>query len=89
MAMKRYADRVGHAYRGKDGLVRWITWMSKNNNYSMSWLDEKTGIWHDGGHAKASKWVGSMYDGPEVPAPQPGEKYHRLNVFGNMLEATA
>src|ERR1044071_3800844 len=75
---------VGRAFRGSDGLIRWITHLSTRNYYSLLWLNEADGVWHSGGIVKADKWAG----GSEVAAPQPGESYRIAGATGIVSEWT-
>lgn len=74
--------RVGHAFRGADKLVRWVVHLSERRIYTMLWHDEERNVWHYGGKVKASEWTDSHYAGDEVPAPQPGDTYRKIGVFG-------
>lgn len=70
--------RVGQAYRCPDGVVRWITAISRRRRYALLWLDEKTGVWRDGGTIKPEAWPDLA---EPVRAPQPGEVYKHAGVF--------
>lgn len=74
-------DRVGKAYRGADGIVRWVTSLSTRGVYSLLWLDEKNNTWWYGGKVRATEWA--SVDGHEVVAPQPDETYRKYGVFGD------
>lgn len=69
---------VGRAFRCPDGLVRWVTAVSRRGSYELRWLDESTQTWHYGGKMKATAWPG----GEEVPAPRPGDTYRRASATG-------
>ena len=76
---------VGRAFRGKDGVVRWITGLSTLRNYQLLWL-RPDGTWATGGVTPAASFTASMYFGDEVVAPQPGETYKLANVFSGYRE---
>lgn len=78
------ARLVGKAFRGADGLVRWITSLSTRHYYTLLWLDEQSQTWFAGGIVKVSNWEG----GAEVTAPQPGERYRRAGATGLVDECT-
>lgn len=86
----KYPNLTGKAFRGRDGLVRWLHWLSKNGNYSMRWLDEQTGIWHIGGHCKRQHWD-EMYGGDDVShlLPVPGTSFRLMGILGTVREEVA
>lgn len=76
---------VGRAFRGTDGIIRWITHFSTRKYFTVLWLHEKSGTWHSGGIVKAHQWEG----GEEVPAPQKGDVYKIAGATGLISERTA
>ena len=78
--------RVGKAYRGKDGLIRWITGVSTRRYYQLLWREEADTIWQFGGIAIAKEWPGSIADGVELPAPQMGDTYLKATALGGVRE---
>lgn len=82
---KKADPLVGRAFRCDDGIVRWIIARSSRANYRLLWLDEKTGVWFQGGAWPVVQWVG----GEEVPTPRPGETYKLAGVFGGYREVAA
>ena len=80
-------SRVGKAYRGSDGTIRWITMLSARRNYSLMWLDETSGVWHFGGTLDAYQFA--QIDGVICACPQPGEKYRKMGATGQIVTARA
>jgi hypothetical protein len=78
-------QRVGRAYKGKDGIVRWITDRSRRGKYRLMWRND-AGQWSFGGTLNADQWPGSWADGEEVPAPQPGETITVVGAMGTKSE---
>ena len=69
---------VGKGYRGRDGVVRWVTHRSQRGNYHLLWHDEAQDVWHNGGIIKGTLWHrGGLSDQGEAKVPQPGESYQR------------
>lgn len=69
---------VGKAYRGTDGTVRWCIKQSVRGYYECLWWDEAANVWYYGGKYKGEGFPA----GAEVRAPQPGERYIRMGMFG-------
>lgn len=80
--MKADHTLIGRAFRGEDGVIRWVTWASKRQFYHYLWLDEERGYWYEGGYAHVSTWRAA----DEVPAPQPGETYTLIGALGTPRE---
>jgi hypothetical protein len=78
---------VGKAYRGTDGLVRWVTHESTRHIYSVLWLDEESSVWYSGG--KYRKNEAHYIVGPEDFAPQPGDHYILMGSLGTLREMVA
>lgn len=76
---------VGRAFRGTDGLIRWITHFSTRKYFTLLWLDENANVWHNGGIVKAQQWQG----GDEVAAPQKGDVYQLAGATGLISERRA
>lgn len=78
---------VGKAYRGRDGLIRWVTHRSMRNYYHLLWYHEETDAWHNGGRMTASTWEqGGCGEGGEVLAPAAGSVCKFCGVTGVMSE---
>lgn len=69
---------VGQAYRGADGIVRWVTNQDRRGNYRCLWLSEREGVWHNGHSYKQAEFP----LGDPFPAPEPGESYLRAGPSG-------
>lgn len=74
------APVVGQAYRGADGIVRWVTGKSRRGLYRCLWLNEGEGIWHSGSAYKADAFP---LGDPFLP-PEPGESYLRAGPLGSV-----
>lgn len=79
------ATLVGRAFRGPDGIIRWIMYLSSRKYYFCRWFDESGGVWHNGGSIKTTDWQG----GEEVPAPRKGETYLLVGSTGLVSERIA
>lgn len=81
---KRGADLVGRAFRGPDGIVRWVHAQSTRGLLHLRWLDELSGVWFSGGTADPrtlglETWP--LRD--EVPlAPKMGETFKLCGALG-------
>lgn len=76
------APEAGQAYRCPDGLVRWVQHESSRGIYSVLWLDEERKVWYWGGKYRKHEWPG----GEPYPAPQPGDTYTLMGVYGQPRE---
>jgi hypothetical protein len=76
---------VGKAYIGPDDIVRWVTHESTRGRFHCLWLDENSGIWHQGGSYKGQDFP----TGETYPAPEPGERYTLMGSLGTKREMTA
>lgn len=79
-----FEHEVGKAYRGEDGIVRWITHRSTRGNLTVKWLEEETNVWYSGGIYRPDEFhfLGTQ----EVRAPQPGETITLSGVYGTKRE---
>ena len=79
-------SEVGKAYRGSDGVVRWITGKTRWGYYNLH-QDESTGIWYAGGYIQHKHWDPIAHAaGGEILAPQPGDCYLRCGPMGTVSE---
>lgn len=79
---------IGKAYRGRDGIVRWVIGRSRRGYYHLRWLNEEEGIWFNGGSIKADHWEQhGLGDLGEAAAPQSGDHYRMAGVMGTVYEA--
>lgn len=79
-----YQQFVGRAFRGADGLVRWIRNLSVRGYFSVNWLDETRDVWFDGGIYKADRFPLEN----EVPAPRVGDTFKLGGAMGLIEEYT-
>ena len=81
---KRGADLIGRAFRGPDGVVRWVHAQSTRGLLHVRWLDELSGVWFSGG--TVNPWDISSEAWPlrdEVPlAPKMGETFRLCGALG-------
>ncbi len=78
---------VDKAYRGRDGLIRWVTHRSTRGYLHLLWYHEETDAWHNGGRVKEDRWDdGGLSDGGEVPAPQAGSTCKFCGAMGLIEE---
>jgi hypothetical protein len=81
------SEHVGKAYRGSDGVVRWVTHQSQRGRLHCLWLDEADSVWFSGASYKPAE-MAAMVLGPEHPCPEPGETYKECGVFGRVETRT-
>lgn len=74
---------IGKAFRDDTGLVRWVVGKSTRGYYQLLWLEEQTGVWHQGGISK------TVPQGIEVSAPQLGDIYKLAGTFDGYREQMA
>lgn len=80
---------IGKAYRGRDGLIRWVRSKTVHGRLMLLMLHEESGIWHHGGALSPESWQrAGLSDGGEVPAPQPGETIRRMGTLGRPYAET-
>ena len=78
---------VGKAYRCTDGIVRWVTYQSRRGYFHLLWLEEERGVWYSGGKMKSGDaTLAAFEDAGPYPAPQPGESYVLMGVYGTPRE---
>jgi hypothetical protein len=87
MKQNSWQERIGKAYRCKDGVIRWVIGLSQRGFYQMLWLDEERQIWFSAGIIKAKNWSYLEVAG-EFPAPQPGDTYKQAGPTGIVTEHT-
>ena len=81
---KRGADLIGRAFRGPDGVVRWVHAQSTRGLLHLRWLNETSGVWFAGGtiiprDMTSEKWP--LRD--EVPlAPKMGDVFKLCGALG-------
>lgn len=80
---KRGAEFIGRAFRGPDGVVRWVHAQSTRGLLHVRWLDESGEVWFSGATLNVKemgteKWP--LCD--EVPAPQPGDTFVLCGALG-------
>lgn len=72
---------VGTAWRCRDGLVRWFHHVSERGLLHIRWLDEPSGVWHDGGTVRGDRWQ-STGTVEQVAAPVAGDCYSLSGATG-------
>jgi len=76
---------IGRAFKGPDGVVRWVTGISTRGYLQILWWSEESAAWHTGAICKLDRWPG----GEEVDmVPKPGEMYRRMGALGAPYERT-
>jgi hypothetical protein len=69
---------VGKAYRGADGVLRWVYHRSTRGFFHIRWKDEESGRWNSGGIVSRANWCG----GEVSPAPLPGSAVTLVGATG-------
>ena len=80
---------LGRAYRCADGIVRWVVHRSRRGYFHLLWLVAKLerGVWYSGGKMKSGDATFAAFSNAEpYPAPQPGETYVQMGVYGTPRE---
>lgn len=84
MTTRTTRPRVGAAYRGTDGVVRWLR-SETRWGYYMLWLDTDSHTWYDAGYLRKDREASwHLVLGEEVPAPQPGTVFQRVGPLGTV-----
>ena len=78
---KAGADLVGRAFRGPDGIVRWVHAQSTRGLLHLRWLDELSNTWFAGGGLNPKDAPATLCE--EVPlAPKMGDTFMLCGPLG-------
>lgn len=77
-------DLLGRVFVCEGGTVRWCYDLTARGGVYCRWLDQLTGVWHNGGTWERGRGLESLRRQiqSEAPAPQPGDTFVLMGVFG-------